>query len=188
MHSSRPLSRYTGKSTAALWFCRHRPSRNTTCGTMEQFHQLNGYTSYSRLSSTQTETIRNIQTTRIWANYFVHCWAVCFNFRGVTGKLCWNLWSGFYITMFSVQKDHSGNGNISTMISGCWKVVASKLYIWPAIYIFSPIINPLNAELNPICHFLSLLGAHHIFYVSRIRVNRGKSVPLQAWRCPEGSR
>jgi len=31
--------------------------------------------------------------------------------------------------------------------------------------------NPLNAELNPICHFLALLGAHHILHVSRIRVN-----------------
>jgi hypothetical protein len=32
------------------------------------------------------------------------------------------------------------------------------------------IINPLNAELNPICHLLALLGAHLIFHVSRIRV------------------
>ena len=32
-------------------------------------------------------------------------------------------------------------------------------------------INPLNAELNPICHLLALLGAHHILNVSRIRVN-----------------
>ena len=32
------------------------------------------------------------------------------------------------------------------------------------------ILNPLNAELNPICHLLSLLGAHHILHVSRIRV------------------
>jgi hypothetical protein len=30
--------------------------------------------------------------------------------------------------------------------------------------------NPLNTELNPICHFLALLGAHHILHVSRIRV------------------
>ena len=34
------------------------------------------------------------------------------------------------------------------------------------------IINPLNAELNPICHLLSLLGAHHIFHVSGIRVKQ----------------
>jgi len=31
-------------------------------------------------------------------------------------------------------------------------------------------INPLNAELNPICHLLALLGAHHIFHVSGLRV------------------
>jgi len=31
-------------------------------------------------------------------------------------------------------------------------------------------INPLNAELNPICHLLALLGVHFL-QVSRIRVN-----------------
>jgi len=31
-------------------------------------------------------------------------------------------------------------------------------------------LNPLNAELNPICHLLALLGAHHILHVSGIRV------------------
>jgi hypothetical protein len=31
-------------------------------------------------------------------------------------------------------------------------------------------INPLNAELNPICHLLALLGAHPNLHVSRIRV------------------
>jgi hypothetical protein len=30
--------------------------------------------------------------------------------------------------------------------------------------------NPFNAELNPICHLLALLGAHHILHVSWIRV------------------
>ena len=30
--------------------------------------------------------------------------------------------------------------------------------------------NPLNAELNPICHFLALLGAHYIFHLSGLRV------------------
>jgi len=32
-------------------------------------------------------------------------------------------------------------------------------------------LNPLNAELNLICHLLALLGAHHILHVSGIRVN-----------------
>jgi len=37
-------------------------------------------------------------------------------------------------------------------------------------------INPLNAELNPICYLLALLGAHHFLHVSRIRV---KSLTLR---------
>ena len=36
-------------------------------------------------------------------------------------------------------------------------------------------LNPLNAELNPICYLLALL-AHHFLYVSRIRV---KSLTLR---------
>jgi len=31
-------------------------------------------------------------------------------------------------------------------------------------------INPLNAELNPICHWLALLGGATIVFVSRLRV------------------
>ena len=37
-------------------------------------------------------------------------------------------------------------------------------------------INPLNAELNPSCYLLTLLGAHHFLHVSRIRV---KSLTLR---------
>jgi hypothetical protein len=36
-------------------------------------------------------------------------------------------------------------------------------------------INTLNAKLNPICHLLALLGAHHILHVSRIRVKEKSS-------------
>jgi len=36
--------------------------------------------------------------------------------------------------------------------------------------------NPLNAELNPICYLLALLGAHHFLHISRIRV---KSLTLR---------
>jgi hypothetical protein len=35
---------------------------------------------------------------------------------------------------------------------------------------FLECFNPLNVELNPICHLISLLGAHHILHISRIRV------------------
>jgi len=37
-------------------------------------------------------------------------------------------------------------------------------------------ISPLNAELNPICYLLALLGAHYFLHVSRIRV---KSLTLR---------
>ena len=40
----------------------------------------------------------------------------------------------------------------------------------------SNVINTLNAELNTICYLLALLGAHHFFHVSRIRV---KSLTLR---------
>ena len=40
----------------------------------------------------------------------------------------------------------------------------------------SSVLNPLNAELNPICHLLALLGVHHFLHVSRIRV---KSLTLR---------
>jgi hypothetical protein len=45
--------------------------------------------------------------------------------------------------------------------------------------IHKKVVNPLNAELNPICHLLALLGAHPILHVSRIRVKIGVVVILQ---------
>jgi len=59
----------------------------------------------------------------------------------------------------------------------------TKIYMWSCLVcvglrtdpsvrrLLNYVFNPLNAELNPICHLLSLLGAHHILHVSRIRVN-----------------
>jgi len=38
--------------------------------------------------------------------------------------------------------------------------------------------NPLNAELNPICHLLALLD-HHILHINKIRVNEG--FPALIW-------
>jgi hypothetical protein len=39
------------------------------------------------------------------------------------------------------------------------------------LLVFLYLLNPLNAELNPICHLLALLGSQHILHVSRIGVN-----------------
>ena len=38
--------------------------------------------------------------------------------------------------------------------------------------------SPLKAELNPTCHVLALLGAHHIFHVSGLRVNKDRDLDL----------
>ena len=47
------------------------------------------------------------------------------------------------------------------------KALSRSLHIQPII------LNPLNAELNPICHLLALLGGATIVVVSRLRVNLG---------------
>jgi hypothetical protein len=53
-------------------------------------------------------------------------------------------------------------------------VLCAAVFIYPGenrITFVTAQINPLNAKLNPICHLLALLGAHHILHVSRVRVN-----------------
>jgi hypothetical protein len=57
-----------------------------------------------------------------------------------------------------------------------WTLLLTLHILWRNILIFgenfgSCHLNPLNAELNPICHLLALLGAHHILHVSRISFN-----------------
>jgi transposase len=47
---------------------------------------------------------------------------------------------------------------------------------WTKVALNGLFLNPLNAELNPICYLLALLGAHHFLHVSRIRV---KSLTLR---------
>ena len=42
-------------------------------------------------------------------------------------------------------------------------------------------VNPLNADLNPICYLLALLGAHHFLHVSRIRFKREKEDGDHGW-------
>ena len=44
------------------------------------------------------------------------------------------------------------------------------LLVVSVIMKYQCLVNPLNAELNPIRYLLALLGAHHFLHVSRIRV------------------
>ena len=48
----------------------------------------------------------------------------------------------------------------------CYILIKGLNKVVPVISKF----NPLNAELNPICHLLALLGAHRILHISSIRV------------------
>jgi hypothetical protein len=61
---------------------------------------------------------------------------------------------------------------LSTYI--CWKNIYKMQHLecsgTPVLYIGRTVLNPLNAELNPICHLLALLGAHPTLHVSSIRV------------------
>jgi hypothetical protein len=44
------------------------------------------------------------------------------------------------------------------------------LCFWYTVHV-NIVLNPLNAELNPICHLLALLGGATIVDVSRLRAN-----------------
>jgi hypothetical protein len=57
------------------------------------------------------------------------------------------------------------------------EALVSLRHVYLGSFFFEPEdIKPLNAELNPICCLLALLGAQHFFHVSRIRV---KSLTLR---------
>jgi len=58
-------------------------------------------------------------------------------------------------------------------------IFISFLQIYSSLILFYFILfNPLNAKLNPICHLLALLGAHHILHVSGIRVEDNASISV----------
>ena len=57
----------------------------------------------------------------------------------------------------------------SILIKQCWLY---WLYTDSSQYAF----NPLNAELNPICHLLALLGGATMVVVSRLRVKKRQRI------------
>ena len=58
---------------------------------------------------------------------------------------------------------------LSLWILGMYFMNFSKIKVYTVSFL-RIYFNPLNPELNPICHLLALLGAHHFLHVSRIRV------------------
>ena len=76
------------------------------------------------------------------------------------------------------QPQSQWRAEISVFIVGCYQRFPSSANVriplasalpTPAD-VFLASVNPLNAELNPICYLLALLGAHHFLHVSRISV------------------
>ena len=51
------------------------------------------------------------------------------------------------------------------------------------VVVYSAFVNPLNAEINPICPLLALLGVHHIFHVSGLRVKVYINIVLKTVAC-----
>jgi len=50
-------------------------------------------------------------------------------------------------------------------------IIDEKCYFENVSFCPNSHINPLNAELNPICRSLAILGPHTILHVSSIKVN-----------------
>ena len=69
---------------------------------------------------------------------------------------------------------------VSVKVKNGWRYTSTS----PHVFMACRLINPLNAELNPICHLLALLGAHHILHVNRIRVNQSMKLRFKFQELP----
>ena len=73
------------------------------------------------------------------------------------------------VRTISNRRSHITSSRVShVLISECGKVTKTAKAGDTSVFIH--LVNPLNAELNPIYHLLALLGAHHILHVSGVRV------------------
>ena len=61
--------------------------------------------------------------------------------------------------------------DLSTKWAACMLMYIRCIFVYCLLFVSFYYFNPLNVQLNPICHILALLGAHHILHISRIRVN-----------------
>ena len=119
------------------------------------------------------------------------CWAV-FEWRAINlGDCCiWLVdlfeWVFSPFALHTVDKENFATRITFTYLWRIWKknLQNVNLLCWTALPAHKLRIakgnvvkfSPLNAELNPICYLLALLGAHHFLHVSRIRI---KSLTLR---------
>jgi polyhydroxyalkanoate synthesis regulator phasin len=72
-----------------------------------------------------------------------------------------------------LKSNNDKQKQLQTTIDGLTKTVEllnKRLQVLCEPPKFVSTFNPLNAELNPICYLLALLGAHHFLHISRTRV------------------
>jgi hypothetical protein len=67
------------------------------------------------------------------------------------------IYINFLLACFDHKKDNSATTN----------TILCELKLYAMTIIMGLLINPLNAELNPICPLLALFSAHHILHVRR---------------------
>ena len=73
-------------------------------------------------------------------------------------------------TVQPVASRYTDYATRTTWSISTWKIAPEK-YTAGNICCRQQFFNPLNSELNPICHLLAFLVAHHIFHVSGLRIN-----------------
>ena len=105
----------------------------------------------------------------------------------------WSILQPAFLITCAKHRGGGGEGKNKRQINNSTCVVLLFLQIIQAkghkisSHIFRPVektmaktaVKPSNAELNPTCHLLALLGAHHILQLSTVRVNISLSACLR---------
>ena len=126
------------------------------------------YTWFYNINSSKTSIIQSLFLQRklefkipnflITKNFFQRC-----EIRGFTTE-------NIRVTVF--------RNVIHILLPGRWR---QDIRLIPRSAATVNMFNPLKPELNPICYLLALLGTHHFFHVSGLRVNLLK--PTRNFTC-----